>query len=54
MKSKENEFHKTAETGATKQPWEPMKLSYIGHISELVQGGAKTKPGGDTDGFSRV
>ena len=54
MQPKENEFHKPAETDATKQPWEPMKLSYIGHIGELVQGGAKITPGGDLDQLKRT
>jgi hypothetical protein len=24
---------------STKQPWEPMKLTYVGHVAEIVQGG---------------
>ena len=24
---------------STKQPWEPMQLTYVGHVAEIVQGG---------------
>jgi hypothetical protein len=32
-----------------KQPWEPMKLTYVGHVAEIVQGGGGklSKTGGD-------
>jgi hypothetical protein len=32
-----------------KQPWEPMKLTYVGHVAEIVQvgGGKLSIPGGD-------
>ena len=23
---------------STKQPWEPMQLTYVGHVAEIVQG----------------
>jgi hypothetical protein len=23
----------------TKQPWEPMRLTYIGHVAEIIRGG---------------
>ncbi len=36
MASDESEAGKTAQS---KQPWEPPKLTYIGHVGEIVQGG---------------
>lgn len=34
---------------STKQPWEPMQLTYVGHVAEIVQGGGGkfTRTGGD-------
>jgi hypothetical protein len=35
---------------STKQPWEPMQLTYVGHVAEIVQsgGGKLSTTGGDT------
>jgi hypothetical protein len=35
---------------SNKQPWEPMQLTYVGSVAEIVkQGGGKlSTPGGDT------
>ncbi len=48
--SNNTERSKTPETGESKQPWEPITLTYVGHIGEIVQiGGGKTNlTGGDT------
>jgi hypothetical protein len=33
---------------STKQPWEPMQLTYVGHVAEIVQqGGGKLSPAVD-------
>lgn len=37
MMPNQNKVHKTAKTVATKQPWEQMKLTYVGHIAEMVK-----------------
>jgi hypothetical protein len=39
MTSNEHEDSKLAATPAAKQPWEPLKLTYIADIGDLVQGG---------------
>jgi hypothetical protein len=44
MSFRETEEQRRAETPTTKQPWETMKLSYIGHVSKLVQGGGGKIP----------
>jgi hypothetical protein len=35
---------------STKQPWEPMQLTYVGHVAEIVKGGMGklSTTGGDT------
>jgi len=37
------------ERDTPKQPWEPPKLTYIGHVRDVVQfgGGKLSPPGGD-------
>jgi hypothetical protein len=35
----------------SKRPWEPMKLSYTGHIGEAVKAGVITPPPGNETGF---
>lgn len=37
MMPNQDKVHKTAKTVATKQPWEQMKLTYVGDIGEIVQ-----------------
>jgi hypothetical protein len=34
---------------STKQPWKPMKLTYVGHVAEIVKGGRGklSRVGGD-------
>ncbi len=39
MKSNESGGRAAAGTGSTKQSWEPMKLTYLGHVGEVLQGG---------------
>jgi hypothetical protein len=29
---------------STKQPWEPMQLTYVGHVAEIVQQVGKLSP----------
>lgn len=38
-KSNVHETVNASETTIPRQPWEPMKLIYVGRISEVVQGG---------------
>jgi hypothetical protein len=37
------------ESGATKKPWQSPKLTYVGDVAEIVQGGGGklSVPGGD-------
>jgi hypothetical protein len=37
--SDQNQPSETSKTPAKKRQWEPLKLTYLGHLSEVVQGG---------------
>jgi len=39
MKSNESGSRAAAGTGSTRPSWEPMKLTYLGHVGEVLQGG---------------
>lgn len=44
---------KNATTEHPKQPWQPMRLQYVGHVGDLMQGGTGSRSDGGNVGFDK-
>lgn len=49
MENQKNEINECMESPVSRKPWSPMNLTYLGQITEVVQGGGGkcTTVGGD-------